>query len=173
MSRTPLRIGRVVRARGLRGEVLVRLDNEGSEVLESGRSLLVSPVKGAAAWRVVRSARLLNRGWGVLFEGASDRSDAEALLGAELAVTWDALPSLDEDEFYYEQIRGYEVVLPDGRPLGTVAGLFETSVDILVVQDAATGREHMIPVVDEFVRRIDHAGRRVEVDPPEGLLELC
>lgn len=180
MERPPLRIGRVLRARGLRGEVAVHLDNERSEVLARGRRLLVTPARDETAastrsatprWMVIASARQLNKGWGVLFEGVPDRNAAEALRGATLAVPWQELPALAEDEFYYEQLRGYEVVLPDGRPIGTVAGVFETNVPVLVVRGEGD-REHLIPVVDEIVVRMDHAAGRIEVDPPEGLLEL-
>jgi len=185
MERPPLRIGQILRARGLRGEVAVRLDNEGSELLTPGRRLLVTPAAPRVAagekkrpapeparWMVVRAARTLNKGWGVVFEGVHDRTAAEALHGASLAVAWSDLPALDEDEFYYEQVRGYAVVLADGRVVGTVAGVFETNVDLLVARDDE-GREHLIPVVDEIVRRIDHAARRIEIEPPEGLLELA
>lgn len=180
MERPPLRIGRVLRARGLRGEVAVQLVNERSEVLTRGRRLLVTPVGDDTAaarpspprWMAVAAARPLNKGWGVLFEGVSDRNAAEALHGAALSVAWQDLPPLAEDEFYYEQVRGYGVILPDGRPLGTVAGVFETSVPVLVVRSEG-GREHLIPVVDGIVVRIDHDSGRIEVDPPEGLIELA
>lgn len=182
MERPPLRIGRVLRARGLRGEVVVRLDNEQSDLLTPGRRLLVTPEATERAadgarraapprWLTVEAARPLNKGWGVTFGGVADRTAAEALHGAALAIEWDQLPALAEDEFYYEQVRGYDVVLSDGRSLGTVAGVFETNVDVLVVHDAAR-REHLIPVVDEIVQRIDHEARRIEVDPPDGLVEL-
>lgn len=184
MERPPLRIGQVLRARGLRGEVAVRLDNEGSALLTPGRRLLVTPAAprggaderppapGPARWLVVAAARPLNKGWGVTFEGVRDRTAAEGLHGAAIAVAWDALPALEADEFYYEQVRGYAVVLPDGSAVGTVVGVFETNVDMLVVTGEG-GREHLIPVVDEIVRSIDHAARRIEIDPPDGLLELA
>ena len=164
--RPPLVIGRVSRASGLRGEVRVRLANEDSDVLAPGRVVLVGDGRPMKVLRAQRKAH----GWNVAFEGVAGRDAAEALRGAPLAVPWDELPPSGEDEFYYEEVRGYEVVGADGEHIGEVVGVFPTNVDMLVVREGT--RELYIPVLDGFVERIDHAARRIVVDPPEGLLDL-
>jgi 16S rRNA processing protein RimM len=69
------------------------------------------------------------------------------------------------------QVRGMRVVLPDGRPLGEVVDVLQMPAqDLLVVRGG--GREHLIPNVAPIVRRVDTEARCVEVDPPDGLLDL-
>lgn len=170
-GRGELLLGHVGRPRGLRGEVLLRLFHPDSPLIREGQELVLRRPGGAPELRVVRVCHRGRRGWSVRFSGLRDRDAAEALCGACVLVRWDALPPLEsEEEFYYEELRGFTVVAADGTRVGEVAGLFATNVDMLVVRDGA--REVLIPVLDGFVTRIDRAARRIEVDPPEGLLEL-
>ena len=166
----PLLLGHVGRARGLRGEVHVRLLNPDSALLQEGQALAVQLPDQPAETCVVRRAQRQPKGWVVQLEGVHDRDAAERLRGAALSVPWDTLPALDGDEFYYEELRGFEVVDGAGRHVGVVAGLFETNVDMLVVRDGAD--ELLIPVLDGFVTNIDRSSRRIEIDPPAGLLDV-
>ncbi len=166
-----LLIGRIGRARGLRGDLIVRLTNPDSEALVPGRV-----VRAGDDWETARPlavAELHTGGAGpvVRFEGVADRTAAEALRGLSLFVAWKDLPSLGGNEFYYEELRGFEVLLADGTLLGHVAGMFATSADMMVVR-SPDGREHYIPVLEGFVNDIDRTARRVVVEPPEGLLDL-
>lgn len=165
-----LEIGRVGRARGLRGEVLVRLANRDSESLAPGSVVRLGADWASATTHIVTRVRSHSSGLAVAFEDVPDRTAAEKLRGLTLFVDWKDLPPLDEGEFYFEDLRGCEVVHRDGRALGTVVGLFETNTAMLVVRDGE--REVYIPVLDGFVSDIDQETRRITVDPPDGLLEL-
>ena len=165
-----LEIGRVGRARGLRGEVLVRLANRDSESLAPGRVVRLGTDWASAATHTVARVQGHSSNLAVAFEDVSDRTAAEKLRGLTLFVDWKDLPPLGEDEFYFEELRGCEVVHRDGRRLGTVVGLFETNAAMLVVRGDAG--EHYIPVLEGFVSDINHEARRITVDPPEGLLDL-
>lgn len=169
MVRPPLEIGWVARAHGIRGDVLVRLHNEGSDLLTTDPTLLVGPEGGAQEYRVA-AARPLNLGWAVRLVGVVDRTAAEALRGKRVAIAWEGLPALAPDEFYFEEIRGFTVVGADGCEVGRVLGVFATHVDNLVVE--RDGREIVIPAVPAFLRRVDRESGRVEVDLPEGFLEI-
>ena len=89
---------------------------------------------------------------------AADRDAAGALRGQSLAVPRTAAPSLEEDEYWADDLVGCVVVAGD-RELGPVERLVAyPSCEVLVVG------EHLIPMVGDAVREVDIAARRIEVD---------
>ncbi len=95
--------------------------------------------------------------------GIADRDAADALRGSEVAVWRDELPTLAQDEYYWSDLEGLEVVTGEGVALGTVERLFATGAnDVMVVRGE---RERLIPFVPgEVVRRVDLQARCMEVD---------
>ncbi len=94
-------------------------------------------------------------------EGVNDRTAAEALQGMEVAVLRDEFPEPDEDEFYWDELIGLEVVNTEGESLGKVQGLLETGAhDVLQVMGE---RERLIPFVEAFIREVDVAAGRIVV----------
>ncbi|AZL84061.1 MULTISPECIES: ribosome maturation factor RimM [Aliivibrio] len=103
-------------------------------------------------------------------EGLEVREEAQAYTNLEIAVKADALPELSEDEFYWRELFGMEVVTSQGYGLGIVDDIFETgSNDVLVVKanlkDAFGKKERLIPFIDEqVIKVIDREAQRIEVD---------
>ena len=98
-----------VRAHGLRGEVRLKIWNEGSDLLASVGKVTLKAKDGST--RLVRlvNARPAGDHWLAGFEGVSDRDAAEALRGSELLVRREDFPELEEDEVYLVDLLGYEV----------------------------------------------------------------
>jgi 16S rRNA processing protein RimM len=95
--------------------------------------------------------------------GVDDRTAAERLTGREIAIPEEALPQTAADEYYWKDLIGLTVVMRNGTALGTVDRLFEVGPhDVLVV--ARDGEDVMIPFVDAYVREVDLARKRIEVD---------
>lgn len=159
-----IRIGRVARAHGIRGEILVRADDPDSTSLLSQEQLHLRDAQGAIQPRRILGARV-NRGeYRIRLEGVEDRNAAETLRGLEVLLTRDQLPETEEGEYYTADLLGLEVVGLDGQVLGKVERLLDTGgVPVLEVQGE---REWQIPLVEQFVKRIDLEGGRMEVDPP-------
>jgi 16S rRNA processing protein RimM len=89
---------------------------------------------------------------------ASDRNAIEALRGSELRMARASAPSLDEDEYWADDLLGCAVVAGE-TPLGEVERLVAyPSCEVLVVG------EHLIPMVRDAIREVDLAARRIVVD---------
>lgn len=170
MAPSPIEIGWISRAHGLRGEVLVRLHNPESDLVSPGRQLLGTR-EGEERQLTVLAARTGRQGLLVAFDGVADRAAAEALRGHALKIDRDALPAPAEGEYYYADLEGFRVLDTDGGEVGRVVRVLATHVDVLVVSDGA--REHWIPFVEPIVGDIDETARTIIVDPPEGLLDLA
>ena len=165
-----LLVGRIARAHGNRGQVIVNPETDFAERrFKAGQTLLVGP-ETAAAPRAIREARF-HQGRPVIgLEGVETMNDAEALAGTELWVESTAVEPLPENTYYRHDLIGCEVFDASGAPIGRVIkveGTLERSY--LIVEGARA--EVMVPLVAGMVT-IDVAGRRIVVDPPKGLLEL-
>jgi 16S rRNA processing protein RimM len=157
MRNQRLEVGRVGKPHGLRGEVVVDAISNREERFLPGSALYVS----GEARVIVTSRRHQNR-WLVRFEGIEDRTAAEALRGVLL--TGDALDSRPENEVWVHELVGASISERSGTDLGTVVAVEANPAHDILVTDEGV----LIPIV--FV--VEHAGGRVVVDLPEGLLQL-
>jgi 16S rRNA processing protein RimM len=94
--------------------------------------------------------------------GISDRSAAQQLAGADIAIPRAVFPEPAEDEYYWADLIGCKVIDVRGQPLGNVAQLIGTGAnDVLVVKGE---RERLLPFVDQVVRGVDLESRTITVD---------
>jgi 16S rRNA processing protein RimM len=162
-----LEVGRIVKAHGIRGEVVVAAVSNRSERFASGSVLFA----GDRALRVERATvqggpeapgRMSTRRWIVAFEGIADRNRAETLRG--LVLCGERLDGPGEDELWVHELVGSDVVDTTGRALGRVAAVeANPASDLLVLEEGG-----LVPMV--FV--VESGSGRVVIDPPDGLLEL-
>ena len=169
-----LTVGRIGRAHGIRGDVLVdpRTDDPGTR-FAPGVVLRTDPVEQGPL--TVDSARWHSGRLVLKFVGVDDRSGAEALRGAMLMVEVDeAQRPEDPEEFYDHQLVGLSVLTLDGTLIGTVSDVLHLPAqDVLAVtRSLPDAPELLVPFVAAMVPEVDLAGRRVLIDPPPGLLEL-
>jgi 16S rRNA processing protein RimM len=148
-----LEVGRVGRAHGLRGEVVVTLSSDREERLEPGSALLLE--RGTL---VVGTSRRHQERWLVHFEGVDDRDAAEALRGTVLYA--EPLATADGELWVHELI-GCEVRDPAGTRLGTVEAVEANPASDLLVLDG--GR--LLPLT--FV--VEQTPGVVVAEPPAGL----
>ena len=154
-----LEVGRIAKAHGIRGEVIVELTTDRTERIEPGTVL---STKAGRELRIVHSTPHHHR-WIVAFDGLTDRSTAEQLHGQALF----AEPLDDPDALFVHDLIGSTVVdAATGDELGTVASVeANPASDLLVLEGSGT----LIPV--RFITDRDATARRVSVDVPEGLLD--
>lgn len=97
-------------------------------------------------------------------DGVNDRDAAALLVKTRIAIPRSELPTTDEDDYYWHDLVGLEVVNQTGESIGKVKELFETGAnDVMVVK--ANKHEHLIPYVWEHViKRVDLDKGIISVD---------
>lgn len=160
-----VRLGRLVGTFGFHGEL--KLDPSRSALDALAPDLEIEgEIAGVRRPLRVESVRAHKRQLLVRFENVEGAA-AQALVGAELYGARDDV-ALAEGEYFDEDLVGCTLVDPTGALLGEVVDVVHyPAQDLLVV---GKGRA-FVPLVSAFVRRIDVAAKRIEVDLPEGLLE--
>lgn len=166
---TPVKIGRVTGAHGIKGEVNVRPYTETDVLYDPGGQIhLICPGGGQKIFRVAdcRPYRNILR---ITLAGVTDRKGAEALKGAEIFVLRRQLPEIEEpDSWYWSDLIGLEVYDIHQTYIGRLEHIFTTGAnDVFVVRQ--DGKEILIPAVEPIVRRIDPESGHMVVAPPEGL----
>jgi 16S rRNA processing protein RimM len=162
-------VGRVARAHGNRGQVIVNLETDfPEERFRVGARLLVGPDRRE---RDVQSVRF-HQGRPVIgLSGVVTMNDAEALAGAELKVRQSELAPLPDGTFHRHELIGCDVEDEQGRRIGRVAAVEGTIDRSRLVVEGEKG-EVLIPLVDGICVNVDPRARRIVVNLPEGLLDL-
>ncbi|TAN20253.1 MAG: 16S rRNA processing protein RimM [Actinomycetota bacterium] len=159
MAEKTLEVGYIVKAHGIKGEVIVALITNRSERVAPGSTLAC----GGRDLKVAASSPHQGR-WIVHFDGITSRTLAESLRGKPLF----APPIVDDGEIWVDEIVGLPVVDQYENRLGIVAALeANPASDLLVLQ---TGE--VIPLVFVVEGDMDyHHSGAIHVNIPEGLLE--
>jgi 16S rRNA processing protein RimM len=122
--------------------------------------------------RRVLGARLHQRTVILRLEGVETANDAEALRNNKLYIPASELIALPPDHYYLHDLVGLRVVQVTGTPLGVVRDVIQsTGNDLLVIQDARTGKDVLLPTVKEFVKAVDVAGGVISVAPIPGFFD--
>lgn len=161
--------GRIVGQHGLRGDLRVRPLTDGSDALCAASAVYLRDAAGRIQ-RQVPARTVLHKGQLLLrLKGFEEIDRAAAFVGSEVLMRLDELPALEENEHYWHQLQGLEVVDRRLGLLGTLDEMFTTAAHDIYVVHGPFG-EVLIPAVASMVLAVDSAAGRVEVDLPEGLV---
>ena len=157
----------------MKGEAYVWvLTDEPEEVLTPGRRLTPVDGEGHAVGLpiVIERSRTYHRQCLLKFQGIDDRTELKTWGQMLLGVPADQLAPPAEGEIYAHEVPGIQVMVGD-EVIGTAVGLVDgAGGELLAVE--VRGREVLVPFRKPIVKSVDRAARRIELDPPPGLLDL-
>ncbi|MEC4812710.1 MAG: ribosome maturation factor RimM [Scytonema sp. PMC 1069.18] len=177
-----LEIGKIVAPQGLRGEMRVLSASDFPERFEvPGKRWLLRPGEREPQLVELLSGRNIEGKNLYIIElaGVDDRNQVEELRGCKLLVPQSDRPELEEDEYHVVDLIGLPVFMQEsGALVGTVVDVISAGNDLLEVQlhQETQGEKNqktvLIPFVKAIVPIVDLETSRIEMTPPEGLLEL-
>jgi len=118
----------------------------------------------------VEQWRVQGKGMVAKLEGIDSRDTADVIKNAEISIDAALLPELGEEEYYWRDLKGMQVINLDGYNMGTVQDVFNTGAnDVLQVKanakDAFGQRERLLPFVyDEVIHKVDTKEKVITVD---------
>lgn len=160
-----LQIGYISRMHGLRGEVVLKTFDPTSTAINEVDSLVLVTRDGKEHTLELATVSEAPGGDILLrFEGMTRREHAEPYKASGVFVRREDLEPPVEGEFFLGDLVGLEAVTVDGKRLGEVIEIWSSApVPNLVIRDGET--ELMVPFAEEFVTKVDLAGKRVTVIP--------
>jgi 16S rRNA processing protein RimM len=167
-----LLVGRVARAHGNRGQVIVNPETDFPETRFAVGQVMHVGAAGTIEPRKIESVRFHQGRPVIALEGIDTMNAAEALAGADLKIPARDLAPLPEGTFYHHDLVGCEVRDRSARLVGRVTDVEGTMERSRLVVAGLDGRDVLIPMVAEICVEVDPASRVIVIDPPEGLLDL-
>jgi 16S rRNA processing protein RimM len=173
-SSTKLRVGRFLKAHGLKGAIKLELYTDSPNERFVPGAVLELQVPEESPWFgktvTVSELKWFNSSPVLFLKDVSDRTQAESLIKAILLVEQplDVSPQ-EPDAWYDHQLAGLKV-MRDGAEIGTLLRVEHMPAqDLLVIKTEEA--EVLLPFVKAFVPRVDVSAGLIEITPPGGLFE--
>ena len=170
-----IELGRVARAQGMDGTLLVQLHGDDASNLCSVPEVTLEGEPGAIPFRVLGVTAGSARADGRLrvrlqLAGVDSRERAETWVGAGVCIRENELLPLPEGEYYWRELLGMRCRLSDGTELGTLREIWPTrGHDVLVIGNEE--QPTLLAATEELVVSVDREAGELVVDPPEGLFD--
>jgi 16S rRNA processing protein RimM len=163
-------LGTLSKPHGIKGGLHVYLDVDDPYEYEGLKSVFVQVGNELVPYfvddlQVKSNLNLIN------LEGINSIDSAKDLVGCKLFLPLSFLPKLKDDQFYYHEVVGYQVVDQNFGQLGEVKEIYSTGAQDVIVMNYKF-KEVLIPLTDEIIPKVDKKNKVVHSCLPEGLLEV-
>lgn len=164
-------LGKIVGKFSFKGEVLIKLDTDEPELYTEMESVFLEYNENLVPFFIEKSSLQKSTLLRVKFEDIDTEEDAEDIIGCETYLPLSLLPELDEDQFYFHEIIGFEVEDAAHGNIGTIVSVNDSTAQPLF--EIKNGdKEILIPMNDEFIEKVDKKNKTIYLNTPEGLVDL-
>ena len=164
-------LGKIVKKYSFKGELLVKLDTDEPEIFKNLESVFISLRNNLIPFFVdsckLHKSQLLR----IKFEDVDTEEDADALLKSDLYLPLSILPTLSGNKFYYHEVTGFTVIDENFGEVGVIDNINDTGAQEQFLIDR-NGTEILIPLNDQFIKKVDREQKQIIVNTPEGLIDL-
>jgi len=164
-------LGKIAKKFSFKGEVLIYLDTDEPELYENMESVFVEFNKNLVPFFIENSSLHKNDFLRVRFEDVDSEAEADKLIGLEVYLPLSMLPKLSGNKFYFHEVIGFEIEDKRLGGFGKIISINDSSAQPLfeVVNGSV---EILVPMIDQFLVKIDRVNKKVIMDLPEGLVEM-
>ena len=164
-------LGKIAKKFSFKGEVLIYLDTDEPELYENMESVFVEFNKNLVPFFIENSSLHKNDFLRVKFEDVDDEVEADSILNCDVYLPISMLPKLEGNKFYFHEVIGFEIEDQRLGIFGKIVSINDTSAQPLF--EVINGNvEILVPMIDQFLVKIDRENKKVIMDLPEGLVEM-
>ena len=164
-------LGKIAKKCSFKGEVLIQLDTDQPELYEDMESVFVEFNKNLVPFFIENSNLHKGDFLRVKFEDVDDEAEADSIMGCEIYLPLNMLPKLEGNKFYFHEVIGFEIEDLRLGIFGKIVSINDTSAQPLF--EVINGNvEILVPMIDQFLVKIDRENKKVIMDLPEGLVEM-
>ncbi|SNR43858.1 16S rRNA processing protein RimM [Lutibacter agarilyticus] len=164
-------LGKIVRKHSFKGEVVAKLDTDEPELYQNLESVFIALGNNLVPFFIEKSLLQKGNQLRIQFEDILTEADADAILGSELYLPLEFLPKLTGNKFYFHEIIGFDIEDVHNGYVGEITGVNDSSAQPLF-EINANGIEIFIPMIDDFIKKVDRDNNKIIVEAPEGLIDL-
>ncbi|MDR1730244.1 MAG: ribosome maturation factor RimM [Prevotellaceae bacterium] len=166
-------VGKLIRPHGLRGELLFEFSTDIFD--EAGADYFICEIDGIFVPYFIEYYRLKGDDSGIIkFDGINSDREAKELIKVNLYLERKTLPDgfSPEDVHGTDFYAGYQITDQDGNIIGKIAAIDDSTENILFCVLSPSDNEILIPASDDYILGIDDEARVIQMEIPEGLLDL-
>jgi len=164
-------LGKIAKKYSFKGEVVLKLDTDQPEIYENLDAVLVDFGKTLVPYFIEKSLFQKGNQLRIQFEEVYSEQEAEKLLKKDAYLPMNLLPKLEGAKFYYHEITGFMLEDINYGEIGLIDSINDSSSQPLFVIKTESD-DILIPMVDDFIEKIDRKNKKVIVKTPEGLIDM-
>lgn len=164
-------LGKIAKKFSFKGEVLIYLDTDEPELYQEMESIFVEFNKNLIPFFIENSNLHKGDFLRVKFEDVDNEEQADEIINCEVYLPLNMLPKLEGNKFYFHEVIGFEIEDQRLGIFGKIVSINDTSAQPLF--EVINGNvEILVPMIDQFLVKIDRENKKVIMDLPEGLVEM-
>jgi len=164
-------LGKIVTKYSFKGEVVIKLDTDEPELYKNMESVYVDFGNNLVPFFIDKSSLHKGNQLRVQFEDVYSEEEADSILKCGIYLPLDLLPKLDGDKFYFHEVIGFTVIDINFGEVGSIVHINDKAAQPLFEIDRE-GKEIFIPMIDDFIKKVDRENKQIQVETPEGLIQL-
>jgi len=164
-------LGKIVRKHSFKGGVVAKLDTDEPELYKNLESVFVALGTNLVPFFIEESLLQKGNQLRIQFEDVESEEDADAIMKSELYLPLEFLPKLTGNKFYFHEIINFDIEDVHQGYVGVITGINDSSAQPLF-EINANGTEVFIPMIDDFIKKVDRENKKIIVEAPEGLIDL-
>jgi len=164
-------LGKIVSKYSFKGEVLVKLDTDEPETYQNMESVFVQIGQNLVPFFIERCRLHKSNLLRIDFEDVKDEQAADHIIGRKLYLPLTLLPKLSGNQFYFHEVVGFSIIDELHGNIGVIQSVNDSASQELfeVLKD---GKELLIPISDDIIKKVDRKNKEIHVKTPEGLVNL-
>lgn len=164
-------LGKIVTKYSFKGELIIKLDTDEPELYSDMDAVLIQIGNKLLPFFIERSLLQKGNQLRVKLEDVNSEADANALLKSEVYLPLDLLPKLEGNKFYFHEVMDFTVNDINFGEVGILVGINDTTAQPLF--EIKNGDvEILIPMIDDFIKKVDRKNKTILIEAPEGLIEM-
>lgn len=164
-----IRVGVIASTHGIRGEVKIYPTTDDPDRFLELETVYLETRKEMRELKI-QSVKFFKKMAIVKFEGIDNINDIEKYKGCGLFIPREEAVELDEDEYYFADIIGMEVVTEEGTVLGILRDVLETGANDVYIVKKPDGGELLLPAIHECILDVDTEKNQMRVHLMKGLV---
>jgi len=163
-------VGKIIGTHGIKGEVKVKSDTNFKNERYKKNNILYLDYKNEKIDIKINSHRIHKNLDLITFNDITNINDVLQYVNCDIYVDKESLSDLGENEFYYDDLVGLNVVDQQGINIGIVIDINEVPQGEIIVVKKPDESQTLIPFIDEFIKEVDLKKKIIIISPIEGLI---
>ena len=164
-------LGNIVKKHSFKGEVVIKLDTDEPELYKNMESVFVDLGGNLVPFFIKKSSLSRSTMLRVHFEDVNSEEEADFIMKAGIYLPLNLLPKLEGKQFYFHEIIGFHVIDEIHGDVGVLVYINDKAAQpMFEIQNGDV--EIFIPMIDDFIKKIDRENKLIHVKTPEGLIDL-